>query len=94
MKSGCRVYSLVCKLEPKHLISIELERVYTLEKEDVTNVHLHITTHIISVEENSISDVPAGHLCSTYRQYSHTHTYIHTYDCCAALRNISKEGEG
>ena len=70
------MYSLVCKSEPKHLISIELERLHTLEKEDVANVHLHRTTHIVSVEEYRVSDVPAGHLCSTYRQYSLTHTYI------------------
>ena len=70
------MYSLVCKSEPKHPISIELERLHTLEKEDVANVHLHITTHIVSVEEYRVSDVPAGHLCSTYKQYSLTHTYI------------------
>ena len=75
----CHVYLLVCKPEPEHPISVKLQRLHTFEQEDVANVHLHMTTHIVSVEENRVSDVAAGHLCSTlYRQYKQTHTYVHS----------------
>lgn len=75
----CHVYLLVCKPEPEHPISVELQWLHTFEQEDVANVHFHMTTHIVSVEENRVGDVVAGHLCSTlYRQYNHIHTYVHS----------------
>ena len=76
----CHVYLLVCKPEPEHPISVELQRLHTFEQEDVANVHLHMTTHIVSVEENRVSDVAAGHLCSVHVQTVQSHTYVCTFN--------------
>ena len=80
------MYALVCKSEPEHFVCIQLKWLHTFEQENVAYVHLHMTCHIISVEENRFSDVLAGHL--------HRGGYKHEHTTCNKVPSIGYNSGG